>query len=271
MDRNTIQEVLNKYGVRLQNFNGVSGGLLHNMYEIETLSNKFALKAFNPNILNTKDILLSYELSEEIAEKFFDNGINAVSAITSLDGSKIVKVNKLYFSLYNWVDGIVLTKPDQEKILLLLEELDKIHNTDVGHYPLSRYKIRDFKSFDWNELIERHSFSDEVDQKVKFLSKFITDYLFDIKESYQLLSSNLIISHRDLDMKNIIWDDNNPYIIGWESVGWINPVEELVSFALDWSMVDGEHDLEVIRLIVSKYKEGKSIKKKNLLHHLKQL
>lgn len=36
-------------------------------------------------------------------------------------------------------------------------------------------------------------------------------------------SQNQVISHRDLDPKNVMWKNDAPYIIDWEAAGYVNP------------------------------------------------
>jgi thiamine kinase-like enzyme len=51
------------------------------------------------------------------------------------------------------------------------------------------------------------------------------------------LQKNLVFSHCDLDKKNVLWNKNeDPFIIDWESAGYINPVKEMLQFAFDWSI-----------------------------------
>lgn len=45
----------------------------------------------------------------------------------------------------------------------------------------------------------------------------------------------MIISHRDLEPKNVMWSENDPLIIDWESAGYINPMVDLLETAIYWS------------------------------------
>jgi aminoglycoside phosphotransferase (APT) family kinase protein len=50
------------------------------------------------------------------------------------------------------------------------------------------------------------------------------------------LQDNRVISHRDLDPKNVLWDDKHvPLLIDWESAGAVHPMQELLEVALYWS------------------------------------
>jgi thiamine kinase-like enzyme len=45
----------------------------------------------------------------------------------------------------------------------------------------------------------------------------------------------MVISHGDLDSKNVMLNSNNPLIIDWESAGYVNPMQELTETAIYWS------------------------------------
>lgn len=54
----------------------------------------------------------------------------------------------------------------------------------------------------------------------------------------QLCHDKLVISHRDFDPKNVLWNQDGPHIIDWESAGPIHPMEELIALAFEWSGLD---------------------------------
>jgi len=51
----------------------------------------------------------------------------------------------------------------------------------------------------------------------------------------QQLASNTVISHLDLDSKNVLWNDETPILIDWEASGHINPMQSLTETAIYWS------------------------------------
>lgn len=60
-------------------------------------------------------------------------------------------------------------------------------------------------------------------------------------ENAAKLKSNQIISHRDLDPKNIMWKNDVPYIIDWEAAGYINPYEELIQVLNYWIVDENQN------------------------------
>ena len=75
-----------------------------------------------------------------------------------------------------------------------------------------------------------------------------------------------VYSHRDLDPKNVMWQAGEPYIIDWESAGLIDPMEELVALAFEWSGFErGEVEQHYFQSFFSAYaKAGGNIIKENL-------
>ena len=53
-----------------------------------------------------------------------------------------------------------------------------------------------------------------------------------------MLSTTTVISHRDLDPKNVMWNYNKPVLIDWESAGYINPMQDLIETAIYWSKMN---------------------------------
>ena len=62
-----------------------------------------------------------------------------------------------------------------------------------------------------------------------------------VVENAAKLKCNQVISHRDLDPKNIMWKIDVPYIIDWEAAGYINPYEELIQVLNYWIVDENQN------------------------------
>lgn len=78
---------------------------------------------------------------------------------------------------------------------------------------------------DWNYYLQKGQRNNTV--WVKELLEII-DKLYDwndqANKSAKQLASHMVISHRDLDSKNVMWSEEKPIIIDWESAGYTNPM-----------------------------------------------
>lgn len=75
----------------------------------------------------------------------------------------------------------------------------------------------------------------------------------------------MIISHTDLDRKNVMWQGDIPFVIDWEASGYINPTIELIQVAWSWSGGDIENidynKFETVVRLYQKYSKRKIDKK----------
>ncbi len=101
----------------------------------------------------------------------------------------------------------------------------------------------------------------------ELLNQRLTD-LISINEIYRssvlILKNHVIVSHGDLDQKNVLWDDSgNPLLIDWESAKKLNPTYEIVNAALDWSGITTHFDISIFIEMIKAYKaKGGIINKK---------
>lgn len=85
------------------------------------------------------------------------------------------------------------------------------------------------------------------------------DELYDLdskaNESARLLETKMVISHRDLDSKNVMWSNDNPVVIDWEGAGYVNPMVDLIDTAVYWSVnEDGAIDKAKFMAFIEAYK-----------------
>ena len=190
----------------------VYGGLLHSMWKVDTDKSAFAIKQISKGIDLTNDkIIQNYNLTEEIASRFKELGIPAIHAI-----NKLTIIDGVGFLAYPWTNAKVVVYPSESQALKVATLLAKIHLIDL--------KIPEMAEPDLpiNEM-------QELPNAVQTANEY---YL----NAIPILKQHLVISHGDLDPKNVLWDvDDNPIIIDWESARFINPTYEIINTSLDFS------------------------------------
>ena len=67
-------------------------------------------------------------------------------------------------------------------------------------------------------------------------------------EGLRRLRAVQVISHRDLDPKNVLWQGMQPCIIDWEAAGYVNPWQELIELLNYWA-----DDEEKARAMIAAY------------------
>lgn len=246
-----------KLGKMVQEPKAISGGLLHRMYSLKTSNGKYAVKALNPQIMLRPMVLDNYILSERIVN-IAAKTITAVPAIMN-DGTAVVEIDKQYYLVFHWVEGKCLTTSEInlsncEKMGALIAD---IHLTNFSELNITKDSSTSSKLIDWNYYLTKG-----LEENAEW-SKLIAEYIDDLyywneqaNKAVKLLSSHMVISHRDLDPKNVMWHKDTPIIIDWESASYINPMHDLIETALYWSVNEkGNIDKEKFLAFIGKYKK----------------
>jgi thiamine kinase-like enzyme len=71
------------------------------------------------------------------------------------------------------------------------------------------------------------------------------------------LDQHCVISHGDLDQKNVLWDDSGkPLVIDWESARPLNPTYELLQTGLEWSGITRQFDPTMFEAFLGEYQQA---------------
>lgn len=214
----------------------ITGGFLHKMYDVFTESGRYAIKALNPNIMERKEAYNNYIMSERIASKL--SAIIKVSCANCYNEGYIQEVDGQFYLIYDFIDGKSLkqceiTPMHAYKIGAVVAN---IHNTDFSELNIVNDNISEKQVFNWSSYLvqgqkSRMEWHDLLKENTDRLSSLV-DKMNDAKA---ILSDNEIICHGDLDPKNVLWDNDNPIIIDWESSWYSNPYHDFLETALYWS------------------------------------
>lgn len=231
------------------------GGHLHRMYALETTSGQYAVKALNPQVMQRPEAWQNMINAERIA-RLASNAVPAVPAKGS-GGVVIPEVDGQYYLIFDWIEGASLpadrlTGAHCEKMGQILAELHAVDFTCLGltddYYAAESY-------YDWNGYLRAGvgasaPWADEFRHYSEHLYRWNARLITAAKK----LSGNTVISHGDLEPKNVLWRGDAPVVIDWEAAGYIHPMHDLIETALYWSAEDtGKHDKDKFTAFVAGY------------------
>ena len=208
----------------------VSGGYLHKMLRVETARGVFAVKALNPDIMMRPEAMGNMRMGERINSEFGMRN-SELNVCASLNG--VVECDGAYFIVYPWVNGASVFAPEitVEHCRIMGDVLGRIHRSDVripGLEPDGALR----QPFDWALM--------EDDRVAAWDAAAL--------EGLRRLRAVQVISHRDLDPKNVMWQGMQPCIIDWEAAGYVNPWQELIELLNYWA-----DDEEKARAMIAAY------------------
>ena len=216
----------------------IEGGLLHKMYRVSTSTGLFAVKVLNPKIMKRPDALSNTICSEKVAKAF--SGLIPAVVSLEIDGKQIHKLGEEYYMVFPWMDGASVFSREitPYHCEVMGSILGKIHHQNLkmeGMVP----EEESLELFAWEAYLKRIHESGRIDKEwaasYKKSFKDIKRWNETACEAKSCLTKLTVISHRDLDPKNVMWSDDKPHIIDWEAAGYVNPYQEFLEVINYWA------------------------------------
>ncbi|MDP1603841.1 MAG: phosphotransferase [Legionella sp.] len=232
----------------------VYGGLLHKMWRFEVEKGVYAVKQLAASInLANKALIDNYNLTEKIASCFIQREIPGVCAIEPL-----FIINGRGYLIYPWVKAKPLHALSEAHALQISEILARMHHI---HLNIPEILAPQFDSHSTNYVRELTKKSVDYQCSFSKLLEAQLDELLLANSAYQqaisVLKKHVVVSHGDLDQKNVLWDENDrPVLIDWESARQLNPVYEIVNASLDWSGITTEFNPDLFTKMLKAYKKA---------------
>lgn len=265
-----MEKLIIKFGLgsKIINTTQIHGGLSNRMYRVETDKAEYAIKKLNKTLMQNKEEFERINFAEKVSKIAEENGISVVRAL-EFENKIIHEIDGDYYMAFNWNYGKHLEPEDitDETCGIVGKLLATIHNLDFSNIKAEKSKEMPIRTIDWNSLVKLAK-----EQKKYYYKDLVEniEILYEINkktnEALEYAKSNLIISHRDLIKKNILWNNNIPTVIDWESSGYVNPTVELVQVCWNWVNGDvGKFEFEKFGIIVNSYLQNvKNYKKEDM-------
>ena len=253
-----IEKLVRKFnlGSKIIKATQIHGGLSNRMYKVETNKAEYAIKKLNKTLMQNKTEFERITFAEKVSKIAEENGVFVERALEFED--KIIhKIDEDYYMVFKWNHGVHLKPEDvtDEICGIIGELLAQIHNLDFSKIEAEKSKKTETRIIDWQH------YANVAKNQNKYYYKDLVEnieILYEINkktnEALEYAKNNLIISHRDLIKKNILWNNNIPTVIDWESSGYVNPTVELVQVCWNWANGDvGKFEFEKFGIIVNSY------------------
>jgi thiamine kinase-like enzyme len=239
----------------------VTGGLLHRMWKLTTTQGTFAVKQLNAAIMQRPHIHDEYRLAEQVASLMATHRIPALAALPNAQGDVLYDVDQMSLLVYKWIDGETLSAAavDHVRARQIGSILARMHALQLEFPASASLEWEHFHDDDWDVLtFQASELALPWTNRVRAALPRLLEWTRAYEQAGLSLGKRVVISHRDLGQKNVIWSDaTTPWLIDWEAAGLINPTMELISVALYWSGVElGSPAEDVFSSVVDGYVEA---------------
>lgn len=250
MKEKTIEELLVRLmkecglGEIVADVESVSGGFMHRMYKVATDSGIYAVKHLNAEIMKRPDAHENYARAEKIEGILEKSDIPIVPAFV-FGGRKMQNIDGQFFYVFKWQSGRIAdwNHISNEECYRAGNILGRIHAIEPKNIERQSPELI---HIDWHGYRQK---AKENDSKIAFLLEENEELLVyaerELNRARASLPTMLCISNEDMDPKNIMWDNGNPWVIDLECLDYGNPISHAMQLALQWSgIVTCEMDIE---------------------------
>ena len=242
---------------------GVTGGYHHRMWRLESQRGTFAVKQLSVDAdVNDADTVEHYNVTETIAETFASHGVPAIFALGH-DGNYLQVIDSEGYLIYPWRAGSALDifQVSTEHALEVARVIAGMHRAEINVPGVSQLQFDTHSEDNIIQLVElAGSFNRDLAKLLREELPNILGIVEHQRYAVQKLERHLVVSHGDLDQKNVLWDsEGNPALIDWESARKLNPTYEIVLEALNWSGIGARFDIQLFWKIIASYREAGGI------------
>jgi thiamine kinase-like enzyme len=265
MNKDNLMQLANHFNIGNMNQNPhrVYGGLLHIMWRFDTDKGSYAIKQLSKDInLTDERIIKNYELSERIASRFSALDMPAVPAIEKT-GKCLFMIDGTGFLVYPWVEAKALDQHTVSELhaIKIAEIVAKMHRLNLEEPEITQ---PEFYTHTQEKIIALIDKTKQFDCPFAKNLQENKNHLLAANETYQssisTLRKQLIVSHGDLDQKNVLWDNHgNPILIDWESVCKINPTYDIINTAFYWSGITSHFDEVLFIKMIDAYQKSSGL------------
>lgn len=220
----------------------LQGGLIHEMWHIQTTTGEYAIKRINQqNTQLLSNTILPIHHAEFLAQHYQQRGLIVRVARKTLSGSyHAICENGHRWMVFPWIAGRI--KNHHEILLIDAVRIGKLltdlHQHTIAIDNLSLPSWFGFPDAHWQALtdqaIAKNLSWGSFAQANKSVLQSWSAAALAVKPSF---TKNLVISHRDVSTTNIVWrEDSQPVLIDWEYAGLTNPEVEIFITAMTWAL-----------------------------------
>ena len=258
------RKIIKHYGLEeYVDHQAITHGLTHTSFKLSTTNGSYIMKCLHrtmPYAISAMNYIEYYQESYEISKRLTEIGIPAVVPY-AVTGDLVCNKYSVGIAVFDWVKGDRLhtTEVSVTKAYIIGKLLAEIHKSEVCKISSDRVMpfLEAISRKKWSLLMgkvkkKQYPFTVELLRSIPFWLERVSEY----SRNHYLLQQHLVPGHNDLIPANVIWQDVKPYIVDWDLVGWVNPMQELITTGFAWSGIwSQQFNQAVLQAMVQSYIE----------------
>jgi thiamine kinase-like enzyme len=244
-------------GTPIEALSRVPGGFHHCMWRLTSDRGCFAIKQLADDMdMQDAATVAQLNATEITACEFSRHGVPALYSL-HVDRNHLQVLDSVGYLVYPWTDSTACHRNGirEHHAVTVAITLAHMHHSnitvpelrDVPAFPVTAERVIDLVQLARQRNVR---YSDILQDRLDDILRIVALHA----PALERLKNHQVISHGDLDHKNILWNENDePLLIDWESARRVNPTYELCLEALDWGGITAHFDARPFTTILRAY------------------
>ncbi len=209
------------------NASSLTGGRQHGTWCLQSDKIDLVVKVLNPYSYLGREEDIRFIHCEAFCSCCADVYDFPVPALC-FDEQILFKVGEESIIIYPFIQGDIASLPNAAQAKVIGELLANLHGLKIEDKYFTGDSFKQLSIESWDTL----SLGLVESNKLRHLQDLAALSF----KAHASLTSELILSHRDINTENVIWQEAlKPKLIDWESAGLIHPLVELLGLAFNFS------------------------------------
>lgn len=211
------------------------GGFQHQHWRVTVGAQETLIKKIQPMVYHGYILPTYLEFTETVAEQFQQAGLPVHHALRGQTGFTAVYDDECYL-VSKWIPGQVIEAPEltESQLYKIGQMVGRLHTTAIESGAVIETPL-------WEDILG---------------PRFEREWQSLFRRAYAQAKTIPILSHRDLNLHNFLWNDDELTLIDWENAGLIDPGLELYGVLINcMRSLDEKPDQDRVVAVLQGYRE----------------
>lgn len=224
------------------------------VYKVEIGIKTYVVKQYSKDAIRNIYDLNKRKLQISVSEKLLENNINTIVPL-KYKNRYFIKFKGDYYLLFYYYNYETLKPKDisEKEITKLAQTLANIHKLNLRvNLPCQYKKIK----IDLDQYLQEYK---NIDKKLYNTLKEnynnLKNLIDECNNSLKYVKQNLCISHNDYKVLNMLWNNDEMYLLDFDAVAMSNPYVSLAEAAFVYSKQNKVINKEIYKMFLMRYFE----------------
>lgn len=224
------------------------------VFKISTIDNDYLLKEYSKDAIKNEEDLHTRNVQINISKILNNSGIPTIIPI-EFNNEYFINFNNRYYLIYNYFEYKVLEEQDLNNYYIetLASTLASIHKLKLVEDLKVQYKPINIDIDNYLNILSNLPNAKELYNLMLENKDSLKELITNCNNILPKINEELCISHNDYKLKNILWNDNQIYLIDFDASSLSNPAVSLAESSFALSRQNNDINYDFYKLYLKSY------------------